>query len=121
MVFFDPNAEREGMTHAICVRCGAMKFGCLVPCKACGQVARTARQMAYSYLLSEHFFDASQLREWSKDVLESHILLPVMERDEEERWIAEWGHRLPSGVGAESDMLEPARGADGAMGQPPAV
>lgn len=93
------------MTHAICVRCGAMKFGCLLPCKTCGQVPRSGRQMAYSYLFSDHYFDLPQLQEWSEGVVRDHVALPPLSATQEEKWIAQYGQRLPLFVAGEDDVL----------------
>lgn len=101
------------MTHAICVRCGAMKFGCLLPCKTCGQGPRSGRQMAYSYLFSDHNFDLPQLQEWSEGVVRDHVALPPLTASEEERWIAAYGHGLPVFIETEADALSAPEGTAG--------
>jgi len=93
------------MTHAICVRCGAMKFGCLLPCKTCGQSPRSGRQMAYSYLFSDHYYELPQLQEWSEGVIRDHVALPRLPAANEEEWIATCGHGLPVFVENEEDVL----------------
>lgn len=93
------------MTHAICVRCGAMKFGCLLPCKTCGLTPRSARQMVYSYLFGVHYHDLPQLRQWSSEVVGAGMPLPVLSKSDEEAWIAACGHGLPLIVEGEADVL----------------
>lgn len=59
------------MTHAICVLCGAMKFGCLLPCSNCGQSPTTRRQFAYSYMLSDHYQTPDELERISREMREN--------------------------------------------------
>lgn len=59
------------MTHAICVLCGAMKFGCLLPCRNCGLRPATRRQFAYSYLFSDHYQTVDDLRQMSREIIET--------------------------------------------------
>ena len=56
------------MTHAICLACGTIKFGSLLPCKSCGAspADRTGREL--SMLLSDHFFDMDELHEISSRI-----------------------------------------------------
>lgn len=93
------------MTHAICVRCGAMKFGCLLPCKTCGQTPRTARQIACSYFFSDHYNGPSELQEWSRQVLEERQVLPSFGLAGEAQLIAQMGHNRPPDDETEPDVI----------------
>lgn len=97
------------MTHAICVRCGAMKFGCLLPCKSCGELPRTRRQIAYSYLFSDHCHDVETLRGWSEDAVLRGIALPGVGAAKEEALVAAYakGIALPLMREDAPDMLDP--------------
>jgi hypothetical protein len=54
------------LTLAICINCGARKFGALVPCKECGAVPRTVAEKAKSLTLSDHNFPPAELRKMSE-------------------------------------------------------
>ena len=49
------------MTIAVCVSCGAQKFGALVPCGRCGFEPQSVIEQAKSITLSDHFFPMEQL------------------------------------------------------------
>lgn len=49
------------MTVAICLNCGARKFGALVPCMACGFEPKDEEEKAKSVLLSDHNLSAADL------------------------------------------------------------
>jgi len=86
-----------------------MKFGCLLPCKACGQTAATRRQLAYSQVFSDHHFPREQLAEWSRLAVEGISRLPRLVPDEEARCIADygrlWGNRPDAAEDAAQDVL----------------
>jgi hypothetical protein len=57
-----PAGEGRAVTIAICVQCGATKFGALTPCKECAYMPATERDVIYSMALSDHYMDAAKLQ-----------------------------------------------------------
>jgi hypothetical protein len=51
------------LTIAICLKCGATKFGALTPCEACAHMPGTERDVIYSMALSDHYMDVAKLQE----------------------------------------------------------
>jgi hypothetical protein len=49
------------MTHAICIKCGASKFGALNPCKECLYAPDSKEDCARSILLSDHHYSLFEL------------------------------------------------------------
>jgi len=95
------------MTHAICVRCGAMKFGCLLACPSCGQPPRTARQRVYSYYFSDHYLDPAELQRLSQDVTVNRIALPSFTAADEARLMADFHIHASADEPDETDVLGP--------------
>lgn len=57
------------MTIAVCVNCGAMKFGALVTCKQCGcHPLSSEERFIYSMVLSDHHFTPAVLSNISEDM-----------------------------------------------------
>ncbi len=95
------------MTHAICTRCGAMKFGCLTTCTTCGQMPVSGRQLAYAHLFSDHYFDLPQLRAWSRLVLDGISRLPPADAETEADFLATYGLGRPPRIEDQADILSP--------------
>ncbi len=93
------------MTHAICVRCGAMKFGCLVVCGTCGRAPVSGRQTAYAFALSDHYFDRAELEAWSKDTVAGHCTLPLLSTEQEEELIRLYAPERQPTMISEPDVL----------------
>lgn len=49
------------MTMAVCIACGARKFGAFVPCPECRYAPQGAEEHAKALILSDHFLDATSL------------------------------------------------------------
>ncbi len=56
------------MTMAVCFRCGAIKFGALLPCPGCAAVPTSEDDLALSMAMTDHFFDAPTLERMGADV-----------------------------------------------------
>ena len=46
---------------AVCIACGARKFGAFVPCPECGYAPQGAEEHAKSIILSDRFLDTASL------------------------------------------------------------
>ncbi len=58
------------MTIAVCVNCGAMKFGALMSCKICGCHPLSSKErFIYSMVLSDHHLTPAVLSKISEDML----------------------------------------------------
>lgn len=64
------------MTAAICIKCGAEKFGALTRCQACNSTPRSENDVALSLVLSDHLSSKSQLAHYSHE-LRNHLKLSV--------------------------------------------
>lgn len=53
------------MTHAVCVNCGAMKWGAFTDCESCGIGPDSEIEFAYSLALTDHYFKVETLEEIS--------------------------------------------------------
>lgn len=62
------------MTHAVCIFCGEMKFGCLLPCKSCGAVPREPMDRTYSLVYSDHHIDLEELEKLSAQIRETGMV-----------------------------------------------
>src|SRR5215831_4148 len=51
------------MTHAVCFKCGEMKFGAWVPCSACGARPASDREINLSMAMTDHYFDLETLEQ----------------------------------------------------------
>lgn len=78
------------MTHAVCLACGNMKFGCWVPCKECGKGPHGPLQIAYSIVYSDHHFDLEQLEEISQFIRENGTY-PALSPEDEKRALDAYG------------------------------
>ena len=73
------------MTNAICVKCGAMKYGAFGRCGSCGQGPESEIDLAYSFALTDHYLSASQLEEYSAWMLAGNPP-PLMSPEQEEQF-----------------------------------
>ena len=69
------------MTLAVCVRCGAMKRGTLVPCNGCHQMPATENEVIYSLALSDHYLTRSKLEEVGR-LIASGMVIRIGEEQE---------------------------------------
>lgn len=53
------------MTMAVCIRCGADKFGAWTPCTACDFTPESDEEMAKSVILSDHHITTAGLKQVS--------------------------------------------------------
>ena len=51
------------MTHAVCFKCGEMKFGAWLPCSARGARPGTDQEINLSAAMTDHFFDLETLEQ----------------------------------------------------------
>jgi hypothetical protein len=56
------------MTIAVCVGCGAKKIGAWTTCRACGLLSQTEIDVAYSLVLTDHYFSREVLDQISSDM-----------------------------------------------------
>jgi hypothetical protein len=56
------------MTAAVCLQCGATKFGALVRCRSCGYEPKEEDDKAKSVLLSDHYLSAADLANISERI-----------------------------------------------------
>jgi hypothetical protein len=72
------------MTVAVCVKCGAMKFGALVECRLCGCLPlSTEDEFIYSIVLSDHYFKHEVLSEISDAMLNGRPM-PRLSKEQED-------------------------------------
>lgn len=94
------------MTLAVCVNCGAMKFGALVTCKNCHTSPLTTEdQFVYSMVLSDHYFTPDTLGEISRSMLRGERmprLSTEQEREIRQQYLPEYERMkiMLGGVGA---------------------
>ena len=50
------------MTTAVCIRCGALKFGALVPCPECGFHPQESEDKAKSIVLTNHYLEEEEIQ-----------------------------------------------------------
>ena len=56
------------MTLAVCIRCGAMKVGALIPCRECQFDPEKNEDKAKSMVLTDHFFSQNELEKISERI-----------------------------------------------------
>lgn len=56
------------MTVAICLKCGAEKFGALTPCRQCDFLPMDVVDRAQSTVLSDHYMEVNDLRQLGKRI-----------------------------------------------------
>jgi hypothetical protein len=57
------------MTIAVCVHCGFIKHGAFGACGSCGSFPESETELAYSLVLTDHYFSAEVLEEISAAML----------------------------------------------------
>lgn len=57
------------MTIAVCVKCGNIKYGALVACEACGLTPSSEIDLAYSFVLTDHYLDVEKLHSISAHMM----------------------------------------------------
>ena len=74
------------MTIALCIKCGARKFGSVIACDECGHAPASQVEAAYSVVLSDHYFDLETL-----DLIASDIgrtgKCPSLPAEQEEKFL----------------------------------
>ena len=61
------------MTIAICIKCGAEKFGAFSPCE-CGFTPTSKAEIAESILLSDHNYTLSELRDVGSAIKSGEVI-----------------------------------------------
>lgn len=56
------------MTHAVCIRCGAIKWGAFTACKECGGRPGTSAELTESLALTDHYMDEAKLKALSERI-----------------------------------------------------
>ena len=56
------------MTVAICIKCGAFKFGAFSSCEKCGATPETEDDVALSMMTSDHFHSQEELGDIGKAI-----------------------------------------------------
>ncbi len=56
------------MTLAICIRCGAKKFGAFVRCDQCGFRPASEEDLAKSLMVTDHYFQPEALQQVASDI-----------------------------------------------------
>jgi hypothetical protein len=72
------------VTAALCVKCGAEKFGSFTPCSKCGFFPETEDDFVYSLVLSDHYFSLNTLSEIGKHIAASGCTFRLPPDQEEE-------------------------------------
>lgn len=63
------------MTVAICIHCGAMKWGAWGRCSACGFLPSTSIERAKSLLATDHYFSIEYLQEAGRQMKDGRPLV----------------------------------------------
>lgn len=68
------------MTTAICLKCGAFKFGSFHPCEKCGALPATEDDYALPVIYSSHFFPHEELEDIGRQIADGKraVLKPDM-------------------------------------------
>ena len=62
------------MTVAICIKCGAFKFGAFSPCEKCGAIPESEDDLALSMLMSDHFRNREELEKIGQSIADGKEL-----------------------------------------------
>lgn len=57
------------MTQAVCLNCGAIKFGAFIPCPQCGHYPQSDEDKAKHLILTDWYFPIEQLEVFSRKVI----------------------------------------------------
>ena len=74
----------SAMTLAVCIACGAKKFGAFAPCPECRLEPDSEIEAAYSLALTDHYFASAVLDEISASI-RSGRPRPSLPADQEEQ------------------------------------
>jgi hypothetical protein len=77
-------AWREIVTIAVCIKCGAIKFGAFTDCGHCSQSPASAKELANSILLSDHYYSMKELKEIGIEIANTGRLPIFAERRQTE-------------------------------------
>jgi hypothetical protein len=72
----------ETVTIAICIKCGECKFGAFFNCEHCGQSPASAKELAISILLSDHYYPIKELEEIGAEIAKTGNLPIFAERQQ---------------------------------------
>ena len=71
------------MTHAVCINCGAMKWGAFTTCAECGGRPKTKDEFTDWLALTDHYMDDDKLKTASKRIRKSRAQTPPTGEDEQ--------------------------------------
>jgi hypothetical protein len=74
----------ETLTIAVCIKCGKTKFGAFSNCERCGQSPASAKELAVSLLLSDHYYPIKELKEIGIEIAKTGCLPVFSERRQTE-------------------------------------
>jgi hypothetical protein len=87
------------MTIAVCVGCGAKKFGAWTTCRACGLLPHTEIDVAYSLVLTDHYFSREVLDQISSD-MQRGLPRPSLPPEQEAAFLSQAREFLQSPMGS---------------------
>lgn len=70
------------MTHAVCINCGAMKWGAFTACTECGGRPTTSSQLKESLAVTDHYLDDDKLKALSERIRKASTRTPSSDKDE---------------------------------------
>ena len=92
------------MTIAVCVGCGTKKIGAWTTCSACGLLPQTEFDVAYSLVLTDHYFSREVLDQISSD-MQRGLPRPSLPPEQEAAFLSQAKEFLQSPMGS---LLTPA-------------
>jgi hypothetical protein len=92
------------MTIAVCVGCGTKKIGAWTTCGACGLLPQAKIDVAYSLVLTDHYFSREVLDQISSDMLRG-LPRPSLPPEQEAALLSQAKEFLQSPMGS---LLTPA-------------
>jgi hypothetical protein len=87
------------MTIAVCVGCGTKKIGAWTTCGACGLLPQTEVDVAYSLVLTDHYFSREVLDRISSDMLRG-LPRPSLPPEQEAAFLSQAREFLQSPMGS---------------------
>jgi hypothetical protein len=87
------------MTIAVCVGCGTKKIGAWTTCGACGLLPQTEIDVAYSLVLTDHYFSREVLDQISSD-MQRGLPRPSLRPEQETAFRTQAREFLQSPMGA---------------------
>lgn len=70
------------MTHAVCINCGAIKWGAFTACTECGGRPSTSGELKESLALTDHYMDEAKLKLLSERIRKASARKPSPGEDE---------------------------------------